>query len=81
MATLSLLFSRVRDLESWDLFQELLVFSCVLLDDKLSQESGAGSSLVSWSRVRNCLAPRGCLFSANLRDTHVSLPSRLYQRL
>ena len=40
LESLSLVLSRIRGLESWDVFNDLIVLLCLLLDSKMSPQAG-----------------------------------------
>ena len=44
----SLVLSRVASLELWDVFCELFMFCCLLLDHKLAKEAGNQTKSSNW---------------------------------
>ena len=44
LLALTEIFSRVKDLNGWQLFHDLFSFLCMLLDPKMAKEAGKGSS-------------------------------------
>ena len=49
--TLEAVLSRVRGLDKWELFHNLLLYLCMMLDSKMAEEAGEGSARVVTSPV------------------------------
>ena len=47
LKSLAIVFERVQGLISWNLFEEIFTFCCLLLDDKMASQTGRPEDCIS----------------------------------